>query len=323
MVFVILGITLLTFAISHLVPADAARAAAGPNAREEQVQALRQHMGLDRPLPEQYMRYLRGLLQGDLGTSIRSNQPIRQELAKFLPATLELTLVAMVLYTVIGVPLGVLAAVRQGTWLDNLIRFGALAGVAMPEFWLALILQLVFYRELDWLPGGSRLGVLVVVPPRVTGMYVLDSILAHDWRALKDSLLHLVLPATTLMLGRVAILVRVTRTSMLEVLEQQYMLTAHAKGLTAARVLWHHALKNALIPIITIIGLQAGWLLNGAVVVETVFGWPGVGYYAVQSISFMDFPAVMGVTLVVSVLFVFINLVVDLSYTIADPRVRL
>lgn len=323
LIFVIVGITFLIFVISNVIPADPARAAAGPNAMEEQVQALRKLMGLDRPLPEQYLRYLIGLVHGDLGTSVRNHQPIWNELSRFLPATIELTLVAMILYIIVGVPLGVLAAVKQRTWADSLTRFGALAGVAMPEFWLALMLQVIFYRDLGWLPGGGRLESLLPHPARITGMYLVDSALTGNWPAFKGSLMHLILPATALMVGRVAVLVRVTRISMVQVLGEAYVLTARAKGLRASAVVWRHAFKNALIPIITIIGLQIGWLLNGAVLVETVFGWPGIGYYAVQSISFMDFPAVMGVALVVSVLFVFINVVVDLLYMVVDPRVRI
>lgn len=286
LMFVVVGITLLTFVISHIIPADPAAVVAGPNAREEQIQELRKLMKLDRPLHEQYLRYLTGLLRGDLGTSVRSHRPVRDHLSQLFPATLELTLVAMILYTVVGVPLGILIAVRQGTWVDSLTRIAALAGVALPEFWLALVLQLIFYRQLGWLPSGGRLDVMSSPPQQITGLYLVDSVLTLNGQTFVDSLRHLVLPAIALTMGRIATLIRITRVSIIHILSQDYIRVARAKGLREWTIISHHALKNALVPIITIIGLQVGWLLNGAVLVETVFSWPGVGQYAVTSISF-------------------------------------
>ena len=323
LVFVIIGVTLLIFLISHVVPADPARAAAGLNAREEQVEALRKMMGLDKPLPVQYGRYLWGLLHLDFGRSARSLRPVSSDLAHYLPATIELVLAAMILYVAVGVPLGVLSAVKRGSFLARITRLGVISGIAMPEFWFALILQYVFFGKLGMLPSGARLPVGMDSPRHITGMYIFDSLATGNWTALGASLKHIILPASCLALGRVAILVRITRRSMITVLREDYVRTARAKGLSERVVTWGHAFRNVLVPVLTIIGLQVGWLLNTSLVVETVFSWPGLGWYAVQSIGYWDFLGVMAVALVVSVAFVLINVTVDALYVAVDPRVTM
>jgi len=236
-----------------------------------------------------------------------------------LPATIELALVTMVIYTAIGVPLGIAAALRQG-WVDRLTNATVIAGVAIPAFWLALVLQLLFFARLGWLPSGGRLDQGMEPPLPITGLYTIDSLLTGNWPVFKSSVLHLILPAATLALGRLGVITRVTRASVRDTLTQEYVRTAQAKGLSNSAVLRQHILPNSLISIVTMLGLQTGWLLNGAVVIEIIFGWPGLGQYAVNAIAYADFPAVMGVTLTVALLFVLINFVVDLSYRFIDPR---
>ncbi|MBI3980220.1 MAG: ABC transporter permease [Chloroflexi bacterium] len=318
--FVAIGITLLTFTVSHIVPADPAVAAAGQNATKEQVAAIRAELQLDRPLPLQYLSYLSGLVRGDLGRSTQSRRPILADIQTFFPATVELTFVTMALYTLIGVPLGVLAALRRG-WIDRLTNALTIGGVSIPPFWLALVFQLVFYATLGWLPSGNRIDQGLEPPRTITSLYTIDSLLTGNWVVFESTLRHLILPATTLVIGRLGPITRITRASIRDTLTKEYVRTARAKGLAHSTVLTRHVIRNSLIPIVTIIGLQTGWLLNGAVVIEVIFGWPGVGQYAVNAIAYADFPAVMGVTLVVALLFVCINFVVDLTYRFLDPRI--
>ncbi len=317
--FVIVGITLLTFVISRLVPADPALAAAGQNATKEQIAIIRERLNLDRPLPVQYFDYLGGLLHGDLGRSIQTNRPIADDVRTYFPATLELTLVTMVIYTALGVPLGIIAAMRRG-WLDRLTNAVSVSGVAIPPFWLALVLQLVFFGMLGWLPYGARLDQHLTPPNPVTGLYTVDALLQRDLGTFFNALQHLILPAMTLAIGRLGAIMRITRRSVRDVAGQDFVRTARGKGLSEKSVLNRHIVRNSLLPIVTMIGLQFGWLLNGAVVIEVIFNWPGIGQYAVNAISFGDFPAVMGVALVVALMFVLINFVVDLSYRWIDPR---
>jgi peptide/nickel transport system permease protein len=322
LVFVVIGVTLLVFAIGYIVPADPARAAAGLNSTEDQVQALRELMGLDKPLHVQYWRYLTGLLRLDFGRSVRTLRPIAADIAKYYPATVELVLVTMVLYVGIGLPLGVISAVRRGSWFDRGTRLVVLAGIAMPEFWLALALQYLFFGEWGILPSGGRLPMGMDGPDRITGMYTVDSLLTGNWEALGLSLRHLALPALCLTVRRVGVLVRVTQRTTINVLYENYVTTARAKGLRERVVVWRHIFRNVLVSVVTLIGLQMGWLLGSAVVVEMIFTWPGVGWYAADSIAFWDFPAVISVVLVIALSFVGINMVVDLVYVMVDPRVR-
>jgi peptide/nickel transport system permease protein len=320
---VILGITLVTFVTLHLFPADPARLLAGPGADEGQIQAIRRDLGLDRPLPVQYARYLHDLVRGDLGRSIQTGQPVADDLLSRLPATLELAAVAMLLYVAVSVPLGILAAVFRGRWPDLAIRLVAVGGLAVPPFWLGFLLQLVFYRELGWLRQAvGRMAPGISPPPFVTGFYLVDAPLAGDWAALGSAAIQLIMPVACLVLSRLGVGVKLTRTSVLEVIGSDYVRTARAKGLAERAVLARHALRNALMPVVTAFGVQLGYLLGGTLVVEVVFGWPGIGQYAIGSITAVDFPAIMSVTVVISVFFVLANLVVDVLYLYLDPRLR-
>jgi peptide/nickel transport system permease protein len=318
---VVIGVSMLTFAISHLVPADPARLLLGKTAAPGSVARLRHELGLDQPVPIQYGIYMRNLLHGDLGQSLTSHRPVLDDLRDYFPATLELTIYALVIAISIGLPLGVLSAIHQGGWTDHLTRVIAIAGVSMPLFWLGLVFQVVLYGKLHVLPATDRLDTFVTPPPHMTGMYTFDSLLTGDWPALGNSLQHILLPAITLSLASLATVVRVTRASMLDVLGQDYIRTAHAKGLPPRRVSYIHALRNALIPTVTLLGLQVGNLLGGAFLVEIVFSWPGIGFYSVQSIRAFDYSAIMGVTIVIAVVYTLINLLVDVIYVLLDPRI--
>jgi peptide/nickel transport system permease protein len=322
MFLVLLGISIMTFLLSRVVPADPARMIAGPRASAEGVEKVRQDYGLDLPLWEQYVRYLQGVVRLDFGHSFSSLRPVREDLAEFLPATVELAFSALLIAVAIGVPLGVYSAVRRNSFFDRLGRVFAVAGLSLPAFWLALLAQLFLYQQLDWLPFGGRLGDQVVPPPTVTGLLTVDSLIAGRFDTLGDAFYHLILPAVVLSLTPLAVLARIMRTSMLEVMREQYVTTARAKGLVERFVILRHAFKNALLPVVTMIGLQIGYLLGGSVLIESVFAWPGIGRYSARAIVSADYNAVMGVTLIVAAIYLFTNLVVDLAYAWLDPRIR-
>ena len=318
---VIVGVSAITFALSRLVPGNPARLLAGPHARQAEVDALAARYHLDGPVLEQYTVYMSGLTRGDLGLSVTSRRPVAEDLAQYLPATIELTVAAFLLTIVIGLPLGVLSAVHRGRPLDHLARIFSITGVSLPVFWLGLVLQVIFYKHLGLLPAGGRLGLLDFEPERVTGFYTVDSLLAGDWSLFRTSLLHLVLPAATLAIGSLAVVTRMTRASVLESLGADYVRTARAKGLSRSGVLRGHVVRNAFLPTLTVLGLQVGYLLAGNFLVESVFNWPGIGLYAIDAISNLDYAAIMGVTIVVSLIYVLVNLVVDLLYLKLDPRI--
>jgi len=319
---VMIGVSVITFAISHVVPADPAVAALGDHATDAQIAAFRVEYHLDRPLPEQYATYVVGLLHGDLGWSIRTRRSVADDLADSFPATLELSLAALAISLLIGIPAGIWSAIYRGRLPDVIVRVAALAGGSLPVFWLGLIVIGLFYYQLGWLPGGGRLDTFVAPPPTRTGLYVLDSVLALDVDALRSSLIHLVLPSLTLGYFSTAVVARMTRSSMLEVLGQDYMRTARAKGLAERLVVVRHGLRNALIPTVTVIGLTFGSLLSGAVLTETIFSWPGLGRYATASAISLDFPAVLGVTLLAAIVYPVANLAVDIAYYWLDPRIQ-
>jgi peptide/nickel transport system permease protein len=321
-VVVMFGVTLITFIISHLIPADPAAAALGDRAREDQVAAFKAANGLDRPIPEQYFFYINNLLHGDLGTSIRTRRPVAQDLSEFFPATVELSLAALLISMIIGLPAGVWSAVFRNRLPDLIVRVFALIGGSLPIFWLGLLLIGLFYSNLGWLPIGGRIDNFVQPPTHITGLYVVDSLLTGNMPALQSSLLHLVLPSFTLGYFSTAVISRMMRSSMLEVLNQDYMRTARAKGLLERLVIVRHGLRNALIPTLTIIGITFGSLLSGAVLTETVYSWPGLGGYATNAATGVDFPALMGVTLIAAVVYPVVNLLVDLGYGWLDPRIR-
>ncbi|HUI69181.1 MAG TPA: ABC transporter permease [Spirochaetia bacterium] len=319
---VLIGVTLLVFLISHAIPGDPARMMAGEKASNEAVARLRHSLGLDRPLPVQYVTYLGGLLKGDLGISIRNQRPVARDLMDIFPATLELTLVSILLCVLVGLPLGIFSALRRNRLFDHVSRVFSVVGISMPVFWLGLMLLLLFYSRLGWLPGSGRLDIRLDPPARITGMYLVDSLLEGNGRAFVSALSHIILPAFCLSYVYLAIITRITRSSMISVLGLDYITTARANGLSEARVVMKHALKNALIPTVTITGLSIGELLGGAILTETIFDWPGMGKYVVDSVGYLDFPAIMGFTLVVAVVYVIINLLVDLTYAVLDPKIR-
>ena len=324
MIPMLIGVTLVVFLMGQLVGTDPLatilpqKALSNPEIR----QAAIVKWGLDKSPPEQYLTYLWRLLHGDLGVSFESKQPIGQDLLEFLPATAELALVALLFAIGVGLPLGVVAALRQGSWVDHLARAIALLGGSMPPFWSGLMVLFVFYVTLSVLPGPGRLDSHMAAPETITGLLTIDALVARDKAAFASSLQHLILPAMILGWFPLAITARVTRASLLEVLQTDYVRTAHAKGLRAARVTWAHALPNALIPTVTVLGLSAASLLTGAVTVETVFSWPGIGSYMVSAATNLDYPAVMSGTLIIAVIFMVSSLLVDILYSVLDPRIR-
>ena len=320
----LLGVTLVTFVLSHSVPADPVAAHLGQSALLDPqiVAAFKREWGLDKPLHEQYIAYLDSLRQGKLGRSIVSKRPVEQDLAQYLPNTVLLATAAILLAAVLGVPLGVISAVKRNAPIDHLVRALALIGVSMPVFWLALVSLFIFYYRLDWVPGPGMLDNRFVAPPTVTGILPIDALVAGQTDVFWNAMHHLVLPSLVLSSFSVGLIARVTRSSMLEILGQDFMRTARAKGLRERIVVLRHALRNALIPTITVIGLAYGNQLGGAVLTETIFSWPGVGRYAYQAASSLDFPAIMGVTMVIAAIYIGVNLVVDILYGVLDPRIR-
>ena len=323
LVFVLFGMTVITFTLSHVVPADPAAAAAGLNASALEINTIRQRMGLDRPLYEQYALYMEGLiLRGDLGRSIASNVPVQEDLVRYLPASLELALSAIVLYLPAGLLLGVLSARAAGGAVDAATRGFAIVGLSVPVFWLGLIAQLVFYGLLGWLPATGRIGSTFGPPQPVTGFFTIDALLAGNAAAFADAVRHLILPAVVLALGNLTVITRMTRSSVLEVLSQDFVRTARAKGLHERTVVTRHVLRNAMLPVVTVVAIQIGALIAWQFLVETIFSWPGIGSWAVNSITTLDFNAVMAVTLFGSVLYVALNFAADISYLVFDPRIR-
>lgn len=320
---VLFGITLLVFLFLQLIPGDPAQAILGERGTPEQLAALREKLGLNKPLYVQYLTFVKNILTGDLGTSAVSTIPVAEELKRRWPATFELALAATLVAVVFGIPVGILAAVRKNSLLDTLSMSLSLVGVSMPVFWLGLLLVYLFAVNLHWLPTGGRLSTDLAIDFRpITGFLVLDGMLALKPEVLLDALRHLILPALTLGTIPLAILTRITRSAMLEVLSQDYVRTARAKGLAERQVILKHALKNALLPVVTIVGLQFGTLLGGAILTETIFSWPGIGSYIYEGILNRDYPVVQAGVLVVATVFVLVNLLVDLSYALLDPRIQ-
>jgi peptide/nickel transport system permease protein len=315
--------TLVIFLIASQVPGDPILARLGDLAASnpDTVAYYRAQWGLDLPLWEQYWIFLQKLAHGDLGISIATQRPVLDDIAQYAPATLELATIAFVLAILVGVPLGIFAAVARDSWVDHLARFLSLIGVSSPTFWLAFIMLAIFYGGLQIAPGPGRIDAIMLPPENVTGLYVVDSILAGDWETLRNILAHLILPAIVLAAATLGLITRTTRASMLETLGQDYVRVARAKGLKERAVIIGHALPNALIPVVTLGGLAYAQLLTGAVMTETIFSWPGLGRYTFRSAVALDFPAIMGITLIVAVVYLIINLLIDVSYAILDPRV--
>jgi peptide/nickel transport system permease protein len=325
MPFLILGIITITFFLSRVTKGDPLTAIISEQqmSNPEVVAAAKQRWGLDLSLPEQYLVYTGKLLTGDLGTSFTTKRPVLQDLLERLPATLELVLAAMVIGTLLGIALGVLAAYYRNGWIDHGSRLFALVGSSLPVFWSGLGLLFILSVQLGWLPGPGRLDARLQPPPMITGMISIDTLLAGDLTAFVDALHHLILPAFVLGWTVTGTISRLVRANMLEVLNQEYVLTARAKGAGELRVLLHHALRNTLVPTLTVIGHSFAYLITGAVLTETIFAWPGMGSYAVEAARALDYPAIIGVTVVGGVTFLVTNLLTDIAYMLANPRIRL
>jgi dipeptide transport system permease protein len=316
------GVTLLTFALIRLAPGDPVLILAGERGIEpERYQQLRREMGLDRPLLVQYGIYIADVLKGDLGRSIVSREPVLREFLVLFPATVELSVMAMLFAVLLGLPAGIIASVRRGSAFDHLVMAASLTGYSMPIFWWGLLLILSFSVGLGWTPVSGRIAVLYFIEP-VTGFLLVDSLIAGDRGAFLSALRHLILPAVVLGTIPLAVIARITRSSMLEVLNEDFIRTARAKGLPPVRVMGLHALRNALIPVVTVIGLQVGTLLAGAILTETIFSWPGIGKWLIESIRRRDYPVLQGGILLVATLVIVVNLTVDVLYGVINPRIR-
>ena len=316
------GLVCLTFVISNIAPSDPAALAAGPDAGRSQIEQARRDYGLDKPLPEQFLRYVTELSRGDFGRSIATGRSVGSDLARYFPATLELVILAMLMGVLLGVPLGVMSALRKDGWADQVTRIFAVSGIALPPFWFGLLLQLAFAAWLGLLPTSGRLSVFTEPPESITGLLLVDSLLRGNFSLFREALSHLILPAIVLALPCLASILRVNRSEMVEALRMDYVVAARAHGVTPWRIVTVHALKNAMLPTLAIIGLRWGWMMSSTVLVETVFDWPGIGLYAVSSAISGDFKPVMGVTLIVGLNFMIANLIVDLLYGVLDPRLR-
>jgi peptide/nickel transport system permease protein len=316
----LLGVSVIVFLMLHLTPGDPAELLLGERATEESLEAMREHLGLNEPVHVQYGMFLKRLLRGDLGETIWTRQKVWVEVKQRFPATIELSIVALMISCALGTILGIISATKQYSVFDYVSMLGALAGVSMPIFWLGLIFMLIFSLNLGWLPLSGRLSVGVDLEI-VTNFYILDALLTRNWTAFRDAIWHIIMPAVTLSTIPTAIVARMTRSAMLDVLRQDYIKTAKAKGLSHFKVIFKHALRNALIPVVTTIGLQFGVLLGGAILTETIFAWPGVGKWMYDAVMQRDYMVIQGGVLFIATLFVVINLCVDILYAIINPRI--
>jgi peptide/nickel transport system permease protein len=318
-----LGLTAITFFIGRVMPLDPVLAIVGDRAPQDVYDAMYVQLGLDRPLYIQYLNYLGDILSGHFGISIQTSRPVLDDLLRFFPATLELATLSTLLGTLLGVPMGVVAAVNQGRMVDHVVRVVGLIGYSVPVFWLGMVGLLIFYANLQWVPGPGRIDIYYDgLVPTVTGMLLVDSVLAGDWMVFHNALAHLILPMSILGTFALAYIARMTRSFMLDQIRQEYILTARVKGLSETAVIWHHAFGNVLVQLVTIIGLTYASLLEGSVLTETVFSWPGIGQYITNALFNSDMNAVIGGTIVVGTCFVGINMFSDLLYRLVDPRVR-
>lgn len=321
-VIVIFGVVTITFFISHVIPSDPVGAILGENAPEELVVKMEKELGLDLPLGQQYTRYLKGLPNWNFGISLRTQKQVSEDLKVYFPATVELCLLAMLIAIILGVFIGVISAVKRNQWQDNVSRVFSLVGISMPAFWLGLLFILILYYHLGLIPAGGRLSPSISPPPMISGLYLLDSLIAGQFRTFWDALYHLLGPALVLGWIQTAYICRVTRSSMLEVLNEEYVRTARVKGLKERVVIFKHAFRNASIPILTMIGISFGYMLEGSVLTETVFGYPGLGRYTVNSFLSLDLNAVIGSVTLIAICYALSNLIVDLLYSVLDPRIK-
>jgi peptide/nickel transport system permease protein len=320
----LIGVIVVTFLLTRVLPGDPAAYFAGPAATPQAIEEIRKSLGLDKSLPEQFVRYVKDLSRGDFGKSLTSGQSVSNDIASRLPASAELTLVGLIVSMLIAVPLGIAAAVKQGSFIDHACRIVATAGVSLPVFFTGLILVYVFYYLLGWSPAPlGRLDVFYSAPPQVTGFYLIDSLIAGEWETFRASLSQLILPAATLAIFSLAPITRMTRASMLAVLGSDFVRTARASGLTPRTVIVTYAFRNAMLPVITTLGMVFSFLLGANVLVEKVFAWPGIGSYAIEALIASDFAPVQGFVLTMAILYVALNLTIDLLYGVIDPRVRL
>lgn len=317
---VFIGLSILIFTLARVLPGDPARLALGPRATDEAVQSLRDHMGLDQPVPIQYLDYMAGLMRGDMGISLTTNRNVAADLVYFFPATFELITVGMLIAILLGVPLGIIAGRNKDEAEDNASRLFAFFGVSMPAFWAAILLQLLFAFYMGWLPATGRIGV--DPPTRITGLMLVDSLIAMDFQAFRSALAHLVLPAFTLALAPMADIARMTRSSFIEEFNKDYVHALHSSGIPEKLIAYKYVLKASFAATLTIIALDYGFLIGSAFLIEIVFAWPGMARYGVNAILANDINAIVGVTLVVGVVFILANLIVDILYGYLDPRVR-
>jgi len=321
-VIVIFGVVTITFFISHVIPADPVGAILGENAPQELVEKMERELGLDLPLGQQYTRYLKGLINWNFGISLRTQKQVSEDLRVYFPATIELALLALFIAIIFGISIGVISAVKRNQWPDNASRVFSLVGISMPAFWLGLLFILILYYHLGLIPAGGRLSPSISSPPMVSGLYLLDSLIAGQFKTFWDALYHLLGPALVLGWIQTAYICRVTRSSMLEVLNEEYIRTARVKGLKEKTVIFKHAFRNASIPVLTMIGISFGYMLEGSVLTETVFGYPGLGRYAVNSFLSLDLNAVIGSVTLIAICYALSNLIVDLLYATLDPRIK-
>ena len=319
-----IGITLLLFVVTHIVPVNPLAVILTERSMDDPqaVKAATEKWGLDKPLPEQYLIYLGNLLLGDLGTSFKTKNPVASDLKTFLPATIELAIGSFIFAILLGLPLGIISAIRSGSLIDKITQVFSLLGASMPPFWSGLLMLFVFYYKLGLAPGPGRINSRIGAPDTITGLFLIDSLLTGNMTAFWSSLTHLILPSIILGWFTLALIARITRSSMLEVLAQDYIRTARAKGQVERLVIFKHALRNALIPLVTLLGLAFAGLMSGAIMTETIFSWPGVGRYAVEASANLDYPAISGVTLLIAIIYMGVNIFVDSLYTIIDPRIR-
>ncbi|HEX7101124.1 MAG TPA: ABC transporter permease [Nitrolancea sp.] len=320
-IFVLIGLSIITFTLSHIVPADPARLIAGPRASADTVKLIRHQYGLDQPVYVQYVKYMKGIFTLDFGTSLSTLRPVRTDLGRYLPATVELSLTALLFSIVAGIPLGIVSALKPNTLIDYVGRIISVSGLAIPVFWLALMCQFLFFARLGWLPDGQRLPINTAPPRSITHLYTIDALITGNLPLFWTALEHLVMPAFVLGFGVLPVITRMVRAGMLETLGLDYIRTARSKGLSERTTVMRHALRNALLPTVTVIGMQIGVLLSGDILVEIIFSWPGIGRYAITGVTQFDYNAIMAVTLIIGFIYVFMNLLVDISYLILDPRI--
>jgi len=321
-VVVIFGVVTVTFFLSHVIPADPVGAILGENAPQELVEKMEKELGLDLPLDQQYIRYLKGIIHWDFGLSLRTQRPVSKDMRIYFPATMELAIFALFIAIIFGIIIGIISAVKRNQLPDNLSRVFSLIGISMPAFWLGLLFILTLYYHLGFIPAGGRLSPSISPPPMVSGLYLLDSLIAGEIETFWDALYHLIGPGLVLGWIQTAYICRVTRSSMLEVLNEEYIRTARVKGLREKIVIFKHAFKNALIPIVTMVGISFGYLLEGSVLTETVFGYPGLGRYAVNSFLSLDLNSVIGSVTLIAIVYALSNLIVDMLYAVLDPRIK-